>query len=64
MVQYQHETFVEAESAISNLDRSELHGKEIRVSWVFVKPPQTSHRSNPSRSVRTLRRVTQDDEFN
>ena len=62
MVQY--ETFVEAESAISNLDRSELHGKEIRVSWAFVKPPPSSHRPDTGRNIRTSRRVAQDDEFN
>ncbi|KAI6658107.1 RNA-binding protein 8A-like [Oopsacas minuta] len=62
MVQY--ETFVEAESAIANLDRSELHGKEIRVSWAFVKPPQSSHRSDTARNIiRSSRRVMQDDEF-
>eukprot|EP00800_Vazella_pourtalesii_P009640 TRINITY_DN2427_c0_g2_i2.p1 TRINITY_DN2427_c0_g2~~TRINITY_DN2427_c0_g2_i2.p1 ORF type:complete len:165 (+),score=29.15 TRINITY_DN2427_c0_g2_i2:83-577(+) len=61
MVQY--ETFVEAESAISNLDHSELHGKEIRVSWAFVKPSQGSHRSEAGRNIRSSRRVAQDDEY-
>ena len=63
MVQY--ETFVEAQSAIGSLDRSELHGKEIRVSWAFVKPPtQSSHRAEARNVVRSSRRGMHDEEFN
>ena len=61
MVQY--ETFLEAQNAIGTLDRTELHGKEIRVSWAFVKAPPGSHRSDVGRGARTARRGMHDEEF-